>query len=317
MIFNGKGDRNDVKNYERVPVTNATLRFDEWRTLDDAVVKIAEQRLVGFGDLRDNGLVRPLANAMGTTVLTHETMSDAMEAAIAISPVKRSKGDVVNFEAVHTPIPVVFADYQIEERILQESRNRGTGIDSINAERAARKVAVQLEDMLFGATASFTYGGGTIDSYVSHADVNDVALNTAWDASATTAAKILENVLALKQANIDAGYYGPYILYIPTSYETVMDEDFDISGQSLKTVRQRLLDIGSIIKVQVVDRLPADNVLLVTMQSDVVDLVDGMPMQNVQWDSEGGFIHNFKVMTIQVPRVKSDHVNASGIALLS
>jgi hypothetical protein len=63
--------------------------------------------------------------------------------------------------------------------------------------------------------------------------------------------------------------------------------------------------------------LPADTVLLVQMTSDVVDLVDGMPIQTVQWDTEGGFIHNYKVMTIQVPRVKSDYNNRSGIVKLS
>ena len=85
----------------------------------------------------------------------------------------------------------------------------------------------------------------------------------------------------------------------------------------MKTTRQRIVDIESIQKVVVVDRLPVNNVLLVTMQKDVVDLVDGLPFQNIQWDSEGGMIHHYKVMTIQLPRIKSDYDNRSGIALLA
>ncbi len=64
------GSRDDIKNYERKLVVNATLRYDEWRALDAAVTKVAEQRLVGFADLKRNGLVHPLSNAMAKTVLT-------------------------------------------------------------------------------------------------------------------------------------------------------------------------------------------------------------------------------------------------------
>ena len=85
----------------------------------------------------------------------------------------------------------------------------------------------------------------------------------------------------------------------------------------MKTIRQRILDLDGIQKVRVVDRLTDDVCLLVQMTSDVVDLVDGMPIQTIEWDTEGGFIHNYKVMTIQVPRVKSDYNNKSGVVKLS
>lgn len=316
MVHTG-GKRNDPKNYKQQPVTNAVLRYDEWRSIDDAVTKIAEERLVGFADLRANGLVHTLNNAMGTTVLTWEDMSNAMEAVISIDPIRKGDNDQVDFSANHIPIPVTHADFQISERILQESRNRGDSLDTLNSERAARKVAEKLEDMLFGSTSALEYGGGTIYTYITHPDNNDVSLTTNWDASAITPALILADVIAMKQASIDAMYYGPWVLYIPTSYDTVMDEDYDVSGSSLQTIRQRITAINGIQKVEVVDRLAADNVLLVTMQKDVVDLVDGMPMQNVQWDNEGGFVHKYKVLTIQVPRVKSDYDGNSGVVLLS
>jgi hypothetical protein len=313
------GDAKNPANYEarQIMTTNAVLRYDEWRTLDDAVVMIAEERLIGYDDLRSRGLVRPLGNAMGTTILTWEQMSDSMEANVGIDPVAKGNNDQVDFKSMNTPIPVVFSDYSISNRILLESRNRGNGIDTLNAERAARKVAEKLEDMLFGATATMAYGGGAIQSYVSHPDVNDVTLSVNWDDAAKTPAQIKDDVLAMKQAIIDAGYYGPFMIYIPTAYETVLDEDYSTSQSNTKTIRQRILDISNIIDIKVVDKLPADNVVMVSMQRDVVDIIDGLPMQNVQWDSEGGMIHNYKVMTIQVPRVKSDYDGNSGIALLS
>lgn len=311
------GDRKDPKNYEKKFVANATLRYDEWRTLDEAVVRVAQQRLIGFEDLRRNGLTKPLGNAMATTVLTWQQMSDALTATLSIDGLKKGNNDRPDFATNHTPIPIVHADYSIGDRVLQESRNRGNGLDVLDAERAARRCTEKFEDMLFGATSSFTYGGGTIYTYLSHPQRNTIDLNQNWDASGKTPEEIKNDVLAMKQASIDDGYYGPWMLYVPTAYETILDEDYkNVSAGMTQTVRQRLLTISGIQGIQVVDRLPANNVLLVCMQSDVVDLIDGMALQNVEWDSEGGMVHNYKVMGIMVPRVKADYNGASGVVHL-
>lgn len=317
ILVHTGGDKNDPKNYRAEPVANATLRYDEWRTLDQAVIRVAEQRLVGFEDLRRNGLVYNLGNAMGTTILTWEKMSDAFAASISIDPVRRSANDRLDFLSAHTPIPVIHEDYHLSERVLAESRNRGNGLDTLSAERAARAVSVKLEDMLFGSSASFTYGGGTIHSYLSHPDINTVALGDAWDDSAASPEEIIADVLNMKQASINDRYFGPWMLYVPTAYDTVLDQDYKTTGAGMsQTIRQRILQIAGIQGITVVDRLPANNVLLVCMQKDVVDLIDGMSMQNVQWDSEGGFVHNYKVMAIQIPRIKSDYDGRSGIVRL-
>jgi len=261
-----------------------------------------------------------LGNAMGTTVLTWEEISDAMEAAISIDPVARAKGDLPTHSTSHIPIPVVHSDYIISERVLQESRSRGNPISVSGAERATRKVNQKLEDMLFGATASLTYGGGAIHSYLSHPDKNTISFASAgeyWDASGKTAAQIVADVRAMKASSKAAFHYGPWVLYIPSDYDDILDGDYDVAGDSLMTIRDRILRIDGITKIQVVDRLAADTCILVQLTSDVVDLVDGMAIQNVQWDSEGGFVHNYKVMTIQVPRIKSDYAGNSGVVVLS
>jgi uncharacterized linocin/CFP29 family protein len=255
---------------------------------------------------------------MGTTVLTWQEMSDALTATISIDPVRKGQNDRPDFKTNHIPIPVIHADYTISERVLQESRMRGNGLDVLDAERAARRVAEQLEDMLFGATSSFTYGGGVIYTYLTHPNRNQVTLTEAWTAGTKTPEEIIADVLAMKQASINDNYYGPWMLYLPTAYETVLDNDYKTTTNALTlTIRQRILQISGIQGITIVDRLPANNVLMVCMQKDVVDLIDGMPMQNVEWDSEGGFIHNYKVMTIQVPRIKKDYAGRSGVIHLA
>jgi hypothetical protein len=49
--------------------TNATLRRDEWKQLDEALLVASRYRLGGIDDLIAKGLTFNLGNAMGTTVL--------------------------------------------------------------------------------------------------------------------------------------------------------------------------------------------------------------------------------------------------------
>lgn len=312
-VYKG-GDPKKIESYANIPVNNATLRRDEWKQLDDAVLGISETRLNGVQDLIDNGLVYNLGNGMGTTVLEYHDISDALAAELTMDGVTRAKGDRVAFGTKYLPIPIIHADYEINERVLEASRKMGNPLDTTMAERAARKVSEKLESMLFTST-TYTFGGGTIYSYLNYGDRNQVTLSKDWNDSAKTGAGIIADVLAMKQASIDAKHYGPWMLYIPTAYETTLDEDYDTTRGN--TIRERILAIAGIKGIKVVDTLTIDNVVLVQMTSDVVRLVRGMGIQNVEWTTEGRFIHKYKVLTIQVPQIRSDQEGNCGIVHLA
>ena len=293
------GNPKELSSYQAIPVDNATLQRDEWKQLDDAVLKISEERLGGIQDLIDNGLTFDLGNAMGTTVLEWHDISDAMEASLTMDGVTRGKGDRPNYGTHYLPIPIIHVDYEINARVLEASRKLGNPLDTTSAERAARKVNEKLEEMLF-TDISYSFGGGAIKSYLNFADRNQVSLTENWDASGKTAAEILADVLNLKQASIDAYHYGPWMLYIPTAYETTLDGDYDATTPGT-TIRERILKIAGIKGIKIIDKLTANNVLLVQMTTDVVRLVRGLGIQNIEWQTEGKFITKYKVLTIQVP----------------
>jgi hypothetical protein len=302
--------------------TNGTLRRDEWKTLDEAILEVSRQRLGGVEDLIANNLTYNLGNAMGTTVLEWHDVSEALTARLTMDGVTRGNNDQLNFQTNYLPIPIIHVDYEINARMLAASRNLGNPLDTTLAERAARKVNEKLEAMLFTDT---TYAFGTKDdrdrnkiySYLNHPDRNIVSIGTHWDdldydsASASGGDTIINKVVSLKQASINAYHYGPWMLYIPTAYETVLDKDY--SKETPTTIRERILKISGIKGIKVIDTLPVNNVLLVQMTSDVVRLVRGMGISNVQWQEEGQFITKYKVMTIQVPQIRSDQNGKSGI----
>ena len=316
-VYTG-GDSKNPENYkaQQVPIqNNGTLRRDEWKRVDEAVLMISENRLTGIQDLIANGLTYDIGNGMNSTVLEYEDVSDALEAVVTMDGVTRGNNDRQVFSTKYLPLPIIHADYQINTRVLMNSRNRGNPMDTGLAERASRKVNEKLEAMLF-TDIDYTFGGGTIYSYINAPDRNLVTLTENWDSSGKTGAEIVTEVLSLKQASMDAYHYGPWQLYIPSAYETKLDEDYSAAKGS-NTIRERIMKIEGIKGIKVVDTLTANNVLLVQMTSDVVRLVRGMGIQNVEWQTEGKMITKYKVMTIQVPQVRADQDGNSGIVHLS
>lgn len=295
--------------------TNDTLRKEEWMQFDEAIIKVAEDRLTGVADLMSRGLVYNVANGLGTTVLEYEDMSDMEAAQVSMDAVTRGDGDRVEFDINYLPLPITHKDFQINIRVLEASRKLGNPLDTTMAELAARKVSEMNEQYLFQGASAYAFGGGTIRGYVDAPNRNTVTLAQNWDASGKTGEEILQDVRDMKQASINANHFGPWLLYIPTAYETVLDDDF--KANSDKTIRQRILEIAGIDDVKVSDYLTANNVLLVQMTSDVVRMVQGLPLTTVEWQTQGNMVFHFKVMNILVPQVRWDQTLQSGITHLS
>jgi len=293
---------------------NATLRKDEWKEMDDSVLFAAQERLVGVADLYSRGLVYRVGG-LGTTVLEYEDYSELTAAEMTMDAVTPSAKDRPQTNLKYLPLPIVHKDFSFNIRALSASRRGSTPLDTTTAMLAARQVSEKIESILFTGSGTYTYGGGTIYGYLDHPSKNDVTLSENWDASGKTGDEIIQDVLDMKQASINALHYGPWVLYIPTAYETAIDDDYKAASD--KSIRQRILEISGIQDIKVVDKMTANNVALVQMTSDVVRMVEGLPMQTVEWQEGGGFTTNFKVLTIMVPQIRADHNGNCGVTVLA
>lgn len=291
--------------------TNDTLRKEEWKTFDDAVIKAAQERLLGVADLHARGLTYDIPNGLGTTVLEYEDMSDMEDAEITMDAVSPAERDRVEFDINYLPLPICHKDFWLSARVLASSRTRGNPLDTTMAELAGRKVAEKLETILFQGASSYAFGGGTLRGYQDFPHRTTGSLTTHWDDSGATGETMLGDLLSMKQDSIDDRHYGPWMVYIPTNFEVNLDEDF--KSASDKSSRQRLLEVAGIIDIKVADFLSADNVVLVQMTSNVVRMVTGLKITTVEWDTEGGMRHHFKVMAIDIPQLRADQDDRSGI----
>jgi hypothetical protein len=301
-------------------VTNATaLRKDQWIMLDNVVLGAARARLRAWADLRAANTFGGF-DGMATPILEHEIMTDAGEALVDMEAMAEGRNFQPSFELIPLPLPITHADFWMSERFLAASRAKGQPQDTLRAEMAGRRVGELIEQTLIGSLDGVQYGPtkdalSKVYGYTNHPD-RITKTNLTASASATPA-QLVDQVIAMRELAYAQNFYGPFMLYVSTGYDAKLDADYVVgtAAQGLAspsgTIRQRIMAIDGITGVRRLDYLSGDVMLLVQMTQDVVQAVNGLEITTVQWEGKGGLMKNFKVMAIQVPRIRSVYISGT------
>jgi hypothetical protein len=305
------------------PVFNSTtLRRDEWMMIDTAVIRASRDRLRAWADLSQANTFGGF-NGMSKLGLVRESMTDPGQAVVDMDGMTPGQADGPLFTPDILPLPITHADFWLSSRRLAESRNTGTPLDTTLAEACGRRVAEAVEKMTIGKTdlsslvvgtsSEFTRRG--VYGYITHPDrITKTDLTTPTGSNPDD---VLQDVLEMRQLAYAQKFFGPFMLYHSTDYDTYLDNDYyDITTSGAvaptQTLRERIKKIEGITDVRRLDLL--DNtftLILVQMTSDVCRAVNGMDITTLQWESHGGMRINFKVMAIQVPDIRAQYVGTS------
>lgn len=291
--------------------TNDVLRKDEWKLYDTALVEVARKRLVGVQDLISMGLTKSLPNALGITRVEWETATEMTPADVSMSGIMQSQNDRIEFDLTGIPVPIIHKDFNINLRALEASRRTGMPLDTMQVERATRQVVEKIESMLFlGYTGLGS--NNTIYGYTNATNRNTVTSTNShdWDTD-STGEEMVTDILAMQAKMVEDNFYGPYGIYVTTAAYTRMGADF--KSNSDRTILERLLAIPGISFIKPSKDVPAKQQIMVQFDRDVVDMLIGFQPTLVEWESHGGFVQNFKVMAIMLPRVRNDAELQSGI----
>jgi hypothetical protein len=330
------------------PVVNATsLRKEEWLELDRVVLRAARYRLRAWADLAAANSFGGF-NGMAKMTLEHETMSDPGEAVVDMDALTEGRGDAPQFQLEGLPLPITHCDFWFSSRMLAESRNSGTPLSTTMGEAAGRRVAEAIEKTtigtmtgITGTTNTLTGGYGRTPKVYGY--INFSARLTKTNLTVPTGSNpevTVSDVLAMRQTLLNNKFYGPFMLYHSNDWDTYMDNDYAravvgaTSVATSLTLRDRLRKIEGVQDVKRLDFLfgtaPTANkgnyfadeyditiktyrLIMVQMTPDVAQAVNGMDITTVQWESVGGMRVNFKVMAIQVPRLRADYYGNCGI----
>lgn len=288
-----------------------TLRHEEWKFFDDALVQEATIRLRGVADLIAAGLVKNVPNALGKSVFAYEKVTDMDAASVSLDGLGRTSNDKQEFSLNQMPLPIVHKDFFLNLRNLAASREKGEPLDTTMVRTAGRVVAEKMEYMLVNGGP--TFGGLPIYGYTTHPHRNTSGFgsNGDWAQSAKTGENILTDVQTMLTALAGDRMFGPYWIYVPVDAGVKLEGDFKANVS--QTIRQRLESIDGIAGVRVLDQLATSNVLMVQATEDVAAWVNGENLQTIQWDEYGGFQINFKAFAIGAPLIRSDADGRSGI----
>ena len=285
-----------------------TLRKDEWIHYDQAVTRVAQQRLIGVQDLFSRGLVYNLPNALGKTVLEWEKVSDMNPAQVSMDGVTNGQNDRVQFGLDSMPIPIVHKDFRLNIRALSASRTTGEPLDTTQVSLATRKVVEEIERHLYLGT---TILGSNRPIYGYTTAPNRITGSVTANWASATGVQIVADVIAMINAANAQHMYGPFQIYVPLAAHVNMSNDY--KAESDKTIMSRVMEIPNVAGVTASETLSGTNVVMVQMTSDVVDIVNGIQPTLIQWSSGDGMTEFFKVLAIMPPRVKSDYADQSGI----
>lgn len=295
--------------------TNDTLRKDEWKHFDTALVEVARKRMPLVNLLTSMGLTYNLSDGLGTTILEWEDVSDFEPAHVSMAGVTEGETDALEFDLHSMPLPIIHKGFNINIRKLHASRKLGQPLDTAQLEFATRKVAEQTESMIVAGHAT-RVGSSRIYGIDTVPNSSAVTMTNNWD-STTAAAEYVANVQSAIAA-LQADYmYGPYVLMVNYATHNRLMNDYDVAGASLMTIAERLLKLKSISQIIPSTDVPANHAYVVQLTRDVIDEVVGMQPTVVQWDSHGGMMQHFKVMSIMIPRVRYTQTLQSGIAIIS
>lgn len=289
--------------------TNALLQKDDWVRLDEAVVRVARQRLAIVDRFRQRGLVYP-AGDLGTLIVEWQLVSDFGPAHQSMGLETRGERDRATWNLDAIPVPITHKEFELNLRHLLASRQRGAALDTTMGELAAAVVAEKLEDtMLNGSKVTIAgaraYGFRTFPYRVTGTIHH-------WADPDVTGQQILDDTLAIIKALEAIGFYGPYEMFVGTAFNARLRDDF--KPHSDKTIRERLLDIDSLEAITTSAFVPDGEVILFQATSDVADLAVIQDIATVEWQEMGGFISQFVVFAAMAPRLKRDARGKAGIA---
>jgi len=215
----------------------APLTSEEWEAIDKVVVEAARRQLVARRFIEVYG---PLG--AGIQDLDYHTFGGADGAVVDVAG--QAPGEPVQaVERLHKTVPLIYKDFVLYWRDIETRRRVGLPLDVGAAAAASAFVAQAEDDLIFngrpglGLDGLLTVGGRTT------LHVRD------WD----EAGAAFEDVVAVTQRLIEAGFYGPYAVALsPRSYAQI----------------HRVYDNTGVLEVEQIRRLATSGVFQSTAITD-------------------------------------------------
>jgi uncharacterized linocin/CFP29 family protein len=240
-------------------------------------------------------------------------MGDMTPAEVSMEGTTKGKNDKISFETQYTPVPIIFKDFDISQRMLEASRQAGMGsgratLDTSQARTATIMVRDTLESMLFKGLPTKLMGHDIVGYTNAPYRISDTGLDfgTAGNGHKTFVKAV--NALAT------AGFDGPFTAYVSSTQYGQLLNLLGITDQfnELTAIKNTIPEIANIRRIPA--RFLADGeMLLVKLDRNTVDLAVAQQITPMQWEEMGGRLIYFRIAAAMAPRIKFDKAGKCGV----
>lgn len=297
-----------------------TLFKDEWKYIDDTINTARKVKMNFINWLIEKGCVIDIPNGLSVTQYEWQNITDLEGADLSMDGLKQTDTDRVEYSSDAIPLPIISKNWRLNLRFLEESRRKGIPMDTKYAADSAHNVATFAETMMVQGTNGFKASGGTLYGLLDSPNVINLTAGTLfakdWANPSCTGAEILADVQAMiRQLNANRRD-GPFTLWLPNDYQTVLMNDYVANYP--KTIYQRLMETGAISEIKYSAFFSKDasskyRIALIEPSKECIAVIRGMEFRDFEWESLGGWAIDHKVAGIYVPLIRKDAGKESGI----
>lgn len=321
-VLEGVPDGADPVTYIRA---SSPLPLHAEELIDNTVTENALDRLTIVKDMMEMGLTTDLPNWLGVMNYKWQKRGRAGNPQFGMLPDITAQREDFKFAMDFDSLPVycITEHFTIHPRLFaewQEANRRGVNLplDTTMVADAERRMNETIEEAtIYGPPADFKPNGQTIPGLLSGTNVFPFGGGVAWDNSGKTGPQIYSDVGGMVDQAIAQHHYGPYVMYVGTSYGRVLQRDYVTTLANTKTVMSRILEDVAISDIKVADRLPKDSVLLIEPKKTNFDLIIGQQPAALSW-MEGPTalaIRNWIMLACVFLRVREDSLGQTGIVV--
>lgn len=300
-------------------MTNATtLRHEDQIRYDREVMHVARVKLQIMGDLMAAGLSEPVGG-LGVTISKWERAGNMTGAQQGMDPETEADKDRLTFDEVGIPMPITYKQFDLGFRFEEGAKRGGTPIRTDQIRIATEIVTETLEDTVIHGVPDLKVQGLDVPGLLNHPKVKKIAVSDGtkgqhWNTSSDP--KIVQDMQKVIDQLRTMKKYGDFTVYVSGDIWTWLQGDYNISGQSLKTQYQRLIDIAQVKAIKPCHSFPDGTVICLQLEKSTIDLAIGKELGHFSW-MINPMRTRFMVWACMVPRIKSDRDDNVGIVQLT
>jgi len=260
----------------------APLNEKEWNMLDEIVVENARRNLIGR---RFIDIYGPLGQGVQSVV--NEIFEDVEKGSLSIHGEELDMASAT--QRIHLPIPLLYKDFGLFWRDIEQAKALDTPIDFSPAANAVTQCALLEDDLIFNGSKEFNVPGLTnVKGHLSH-------IRSDWMKSGNAFSDVVE----ARNKLLKMGHSGPYALVLsPELYALLHRVHQGTNVLEIEHVRELVTD--GVYQSPV---LKGDSGVLVATGRHNFDLVISEDIDTAFMDSEN-MNYFFRVYECIVPRIK-------------